>query len=272
MTRSGWRRRAVVLVAVCVAFAAVPAGASAKVRVFSFTGAEQRFKIPKGVKKIRVVAIGGRGGRGRGGGPGGSAGWPWAPSSVKAGKALFIEVGGNGGDAPGGFPPPGPGACQRGCCRRDGWTVRASEPAGGEARPTSAPCPARKAPRHALPLDRRGGGGGGGSGESGFDGGGAGGAAGASGAPGDNGVNGDPGGQPGNGRRPGAGRRRGIGGLGTEEPAARSPWGLGRRRRRRRRPVRRRRGGAGNNGMADGGGGGGGSTAFPGRLSNTLTG
>ena len=225
MTRSGWRRRAVVLVAVCVAFAALPAGASAKVRVFSFTGAEQRFKIPKGVKKIRVVAIGGRGGRGRGGGPGrprrAGRGHPLGQGRqgvVHRGRRqrrrcswrVLRRIGG----------------LQRGCCRRDGWAVRRRSRRGRRRVRHPHRVPRGKHRVAVLPLDRRGGRRRGGSGESGFDGGGAGGAAGASGAPGDDGVNGDPGGRLERQMVPVAGAATGeSAGSGREKPAARSPSG-----------------------------------------------
>src|SRR5262249_9401481 len=74
-------------------------GASADTFNFGFTGGEQTFTVPSGVTSIRVIAIGGHGGIGAGGTAGGFGGWTVGDVAVKPGQTLFVDVGGNGGNA-----------------------------------------------------------------------------------------------------------------------------------------------------------------------------
>lgn len=75
-------------------------------RTFSYTGAEQTFKVPSGVSQITVVARGGGGDAGYGGSDGahpGTGGRVYAVLPVEPGEKLHIFVGGKGGtiDEPG---------------------------------------------------------------------------------------------------------------------------------------------------------------------------
>jgi hypothetical protein len=74
-------------------------------KVFRYTGAQQKFIVPRGVRGIHVVVVGGRGGA-SGSAPGGQhVAKATADIPVRAGEVLFIEVGGNGGNAgPSGNP------------------------------------------------------------------------------------------------------------------------------------------------------------------------
>jgi hypothetical protein len=100
--------------------------AAAETTTFGFTGAEQAYTVPAGVRSIHVVAIGAAGGKGTssivsGGGAGGSGVRVEADLTVEPGQVLFVEVGGVGAKV----PSPGPG--------RAGST---------EAGPPRPPCPA----------------------------------------------------------------------------------------------------------------------------------
>jgi hypothetical protein len=83
-----------------------PSAASGS-KTFHYTGAEQTFKVPAGVKQIIVVARGGAGGVGRGGSvKGAHAGRgarAYAILPVKPGEQLFVFVGGKGSKSSGGF-------------------------------------------------------------------------------------------------------------------------------------------------------------------------
>src|SRR5215216_3724498 len=70
-------------------------------QTFSYTGAEQMYVVPAGVTAVRVDAVGGRGDgdSGAGGNPHKVVG----AISVTPGETLYVEVGGNGNDAVGGF-------------------------------------------------------------------------------------------------------------------------------------------------------------------------
>ncbi|MBC2639098.1 hypothetical protein H5400_09380 [Rhodococcus wratislaviensis] len=89
--------------------AALPAGcvqgAGTQVTcTFTFTGTAQSFTVPDGVTSLAVTATGGRGGNSSGnidailGGPAAVA---TGQLTVAAGDALYIQVGGNGGDGTG---------------------------------------------------------------------------------------------------------------------------------------------------------------------------
>jgi hypothetical protein len=86
------------------------AGASKGSKTFKYTGSEQTFKVPKGVKQITVVA---RGGEGAGFSVYPSTANPGRPGRVYAiiavhgGEKLFVFVGGSGAD--GGFNGGGDG-------------------------------------------------------------------------------------------------------------------------------------------------------------------
>lgn len=81
-----------------MAFGAV--SASAETAVFKYTGGEQEFTVPAGVKTIEVTATGGAGGNGASGNGTGGAGGLGAVVSgslaVKEGQTLYVEVAGNG--------------------------------------------------------------------------------------------------------------------------------------------------------------------------------
>jgi hypothetical protein len=96
-------------VPVCLAaglLSVVASSASAEIRLFSYTGSQQTFTVPKKVKTINVIATGGSGGRGACLTPpsslglgeigGGSAAIVSANLSVTSGKTLYVEVGGAG--------------------------------------------------------------------------------------------------------------------------------------------------------------------------------
>lgn len=92
----------VVLAATLWGVSAQPA--SAATTSFGFTGAEQAYTVPAGVRAIHVVAIGARGGKGGDedstlGGPGGFGDRVEADLAVMPGQVLFVAVGGVGGDA-----------------------------------------------------------------------------------------------------------------------------------------------------------------------------
>src|SRR5262245_2519404 len=98
--------------ALCVAcIAVVAAPARAATLKLSFTGKEQTFKVPKGVKRLHVTAVGGPGGHGGAttNSPG-LGGLAIADVAVSPGQLIFIEVGGGGGDGnlhPSGMSAPG---------------------------------------------------------------------------------------------------------------------------------------------------------------------
>ena len=78
-------------------------------KTFTYTGAEQTFKVPGGVHGIQVLAVGGHGGA-TGWIGGGEVAEIRAGLTVTPGETLYIEVGGRGGDGSGGRPDPaGPG-------------------------------------------------------------------------------------------------------------------------------------------------------------------
>ena len=81
---------------------AAPAGAQTS--TFLYTGAQQTFVVPEGVTSVHVLAVGGRGGNEAApeGGAGGAAAEVSGDVEVLPGQKLFVEVGGMGGDAPGG--------------------------------------------------------------------------------------------------------------------------------------------------------------------------
>jgi hypothetical protein len=75
---------------------------------FKYTGAEQSFKIPSGVTKITVVALGAAGSGLEGSGPClpdcfGRGGRVYAEIPVKPGEKLYVYVGGRGTHEAGGF-------------------------------------------------------------------------------------------------------------------------------------------------------------------------
>jgi hypothetical protein len=76
--------------------------AAAEIKTFSFTGAEQTYTVPAGVRLVHVVAIGAQGGHGQDakapGGEGGFGARLEADLPVEPGQVLFVEVGGRGED------------------------------------------------------------------------------------------------------------------------------------------------------------------------------
>ncbi|WGY01886.1 PASTA domain-containing protein [Nocardioides sp. QY071] len=96
--------------------AVAPAGAEASTAratpqsvTFLPTGGEQTFAVPAGVTTLHAVAVGGRGGNGASGGAGGYGALVSADLSVAPGQILYLEVGGNGVGALGGFNGGGAG-------------------------------------------------------------------------------------------------------------------------------------------------------------------
>jgi hypothetical protein len=94
---------AVVAIAAAPAQAvAAPAGCSASAGTvscaFAYTGDEQRFTVPDGVRRLHVELVGGRGFS-----PNAYGGTVAAELTVTPGQVLFVEVGGQGG-APGPSP------------------------------------------------------------------------------------------------------------------------------------------------------------------------
>ncbi|MFC9552741.1 glycine-rich protein [Rhodococcus sp. NPDC056960] len=89
--------------------AALPAGcvqgAGTQVTcTFTFTGSAQSFTVPDGITSLAVTATGGRGGNSSGTNDailGGPAAVASGQLTVAAGDALYIQVGGNGGDGTG---------------------------------------------------------------------------------------------------------------------------------------------------------------------------
>ncbi len=148
----------------------VSATAHAANQTFTYTGAEQTFVVPEGITAVQVTAVGGHGGSGTPGGAGGPAAQVSGVLSVNPGETLYLEVGGNGGEAgpfsAGGFNGGGEGAGGGG----GATDVRTSPRAAGLAPDTRV-------------LVAAGGGGGGASGQL------SGGAGGAAGEPGQPGAN-----------------------------------------------------------------------------------
>jgi Big-like domain-containing protein len=104
-------------VVVCVlAAVALCSATAARATTFSYTGGEQTYTVPVGVRSVSIVAIGGPGG-----GPAGPGGTPGGPEpggraaevsgvvDVAPGEVLYVEVGGTGGRPAGGFNGGGPG-------------------------------------------------------------------------------------------------------------------------------------------------------------------
>jgi hypothetical protein len=82
------------------AFAVAPAASADTITTtYSFTGSEQTFSVPAGVSQVHVLAVGGRGGANLDGIAGGSGAVVSADLTVTPGGTLYLEVGGNGGDA-----------------------------------------------------------------------------------------------------------------------------------------------------------------------------
>lgn len=88
-------------------------------KTFKYTGSEQSFKVPSGVKAITVVALGAAGSA-AGSGPGadqpGDGGRVYAVVPVRSGETLYVFVGGEGtrntgGAGGGGFNGGGAGYC-----------------------------------------------------------------------------------------------------------------------------------------------------------------
>ncbi|WP_370183080.1 glycine-rich protein [Rhodococcus wratislaviensis] len=85
--------------------AALPAGCVQGVGTqvactFTFTGSAQSFTVPEGITSLAVTATGGRGGNSETV-LGGAAAVATGQLTVAAGDALYIQVGGNGGDGDG---------------------------------------------------------------------------------------------------------------------------------------------------------------------------
>src|SRR5262245_47016616 len=94
---------------VCLSLVAAAQSASADTQTFGFAGFEQEYVVPDRVHSVHVVAVGARGGKGVddpifAGSFGGLAGFGArveADLAVVPGEALFVEVGGTGGDGTG---------------------------------------------------------------------------------------------------------------------------------------------------------------------------
>ncbi len=71
-------------------------------RIFKYTGGEQTFKVPSGVKQVTIRAQGGKGGRCCGDGQPGLGGSITATIPVTPGETLAVFVGGNGSAGTGG--------------------------------------------------------------------------------------------------------------------------------------------------------------------------
>lgn len=106
----------VATLALLLAGHAAPQRVLAASQTFRFTGGEQTFTVPAGVTSIHVVAIGGAGASGGNtsggstvGGAGGFGASVSGDLSVTAGQTLYVEVGGNGSGAGGGFNGGGTG-------------------------------------------------------------------------------------------------------------------------------------------------------------------
>jgi hypothetical protein len=94
--------RAALAAVLCAAGLLAGAGSALAETVnFKYTGKEQQFKVPAGVRSVHVVTVGGAGGSGVGvsssGGAGGLGAVVSANFGVKAGQTLYVEVGGKGG-------------------------------------------------------------------------------------------------------------------------------------------------------------------------------
>jgi hypothetical protein len=76
---------------------------------YVFTGAEQEFEVPPGVRSVHVVAVGGAGAASAGV-SGGSGARVEADLAVEPSSTLFIEVAGNGSGLTGGFNGGGAGS------------------------------------------------------------------------------------------------------------------------------------------------------------------
>ncbi len=90
---------AVGAISCAVVWAAAPAGAAQQ--SFIYSGAEQTFTVPAGVFSVRVLAVGGTGATA--GAAGGLGAQVSADVGVTPGETLYVEVGGNGHEATGGF-------------------------------------------------------------------------------------------------------------------------------------------------------------------------
>ncbi len=137
-------------------WAATPARASNPTKqVFTYTGAEQTFKVPGGVHSIDVVAIGGHGGAAPGAG-GGAAMEVSGELTVTPGQTLYIEVGGEGGGAPGGI-----GGFNGGGDGGHTVSIRSAGGGGGASDVRTAPASSGLSPDTRLIVAAGGGGGGG---------------------------------------------------------------------------------------------------------------
>ncbi len=90
---------AAILIGVALAAAwpvASPAGA-VTTATFLYTGAQQKFVVPAGVRSVHVLAVGGRGGNGVA--PGGASAEVSGDLEVFPGQTLYVEVGGTGTEA-----------------------------------------------------------------------------------------------------------------------------------------------------------------------------
>jgi hypothetical protein len=101
--------RAALVAAVCAAGLLAGAGSAlAEEAKFTFTGAEQEFKVPAGVTSVEVQAIGSEGGTVVNAAPGGAGAIVTGKLSVKPAQVLYVEVGGvpfNGGGPSLGLSP-----------------------------------------------------------------------------------------------------------------------------------------------------------------------
>jgi hypothetical protein len=94
----------------------VAAPSSARHLTYYYTGKEQWFTVPAGVRKLTVVAVGARGGA-QADAAGALGGRVWARIPVKPGERLAVLVGGQGSKLKGGFNGGGDGASYPTCCR-----------------------------------------------------------------------------------------------------------------------------------------------------------
>jgi hypothetical protein len=92
--RAGGVAAVLCVLAAVAGFGAAPA--TAATARFVYTGSEQTFTVPAGVRSVHVVAVGAKGGAGRSA-AGGSGAVMSAVVAVTPGEVLYLEVGGNGG-------------------------------------------------------------------------------------------------------------------------------------------------------------------------------
>lgn len=95
--------RVLVVLAVLVVGVVWTGTAGASVTTFSYTGGEQTYTVPPGVRSVSISAVGAPGGGPRTGAAPGRGALVSGIVSVTPGQTVYVEVGGIGGDPAGGF-------------------------------------------------------------------------------------------------------------------------------------------------------------------------